>query len=115
MLALKKMISLQILMLPHKVNGGIKMNELRTDELMISQEFFRLKSVTSMEIPGTLDSAVGSHEGGAEIRELFIIQRELDKPGEGEGSKIILMELLEDLARKQHSRHTRWLYPKYPN
>lgn len=64
------MISLQTLMLPHKVNCEIKMNVLQTDELMISQEFFRLNSVAPMENPGTLDSALGSHEGDAQIREL---------------------------------------------
>lgn len=65
------MISPQILMLSHEVNGEIKMNELQTDELMISQEFFRLNSVTSVENPGRVDFTLGSHEDNAQIRELY--------------------------------------------
>lgn len=71
MLAPINIISLQILMLPHKVNGEIKMNGLQTGELMISQQFFRWNSVTSVGNPGTLDSALGSHEESAQRRELY--------------------------------------------
>lgn len=85
------MISLQILMLPYKVNGEIKMNELQADELMISQEFFRLNSVISVENPGTSDSPLGSHGDSAWIRELFSVQRELDKSGGRRGSSTVLM------------------------